>query len=81
MYLNSCIESQKLLLIAENLTHTKNITEKKKSKKRNSKVKVKQLKTSTFFLVCVFLERSLHLTVLTLFDKLFVHEHTCYSLI
>lgn len=81
MYLNSCIESQKLLLIAENLTHTKNITEKKKSKKRNSKVKVKQLKTSTFFLVRVFLERSLHLTVLTLFDKLFVHEHTCYSLI
>ena len=81
MYLNSCIESQKLLLIAENLTHTKNITEKKKSKKRNSKVTVKQLKTSTFFLVRVFLERSLHLTVLTLFDKLFVHEHTCYSLI
>ena len=81
MYLNSCIESQKLLLIAENLTHTKNITEKKKSKKRNSKVKVKQLKTSTFFLVRVFLERSLHLTVLTLVDKLFVHEHTCYSLI
>ena len=81
MYLNSCIESQKLLLIAENLTHTKNITEKKKSKKRNSKVKVKQLKTSTFFSVRVFLERSLHLTVLTLFDKLFVHEHTCYSLI
>ena len=81
MYLNSCIESQKLLLIAENLTHTKNITEKKKSKKRNSKVKVKQLKTSTFFLVRVFLERSLHLMVLTLFDKLFVHEHTCYSLI
>lgn len=33
MYLNSCIESQKLLLIAENLTHTKNITEKKKQKK------------------------------------------------
>ena len=81
MYLNSCIESQKLLLIAENLTHTKNITEKKKAKKRNSKVKVKQLKTSTFFLVRVFSERSLHLTVLTLFDKLFVHEHTCYSLI
>ena len=81
MYLNSCIESQKSLLIAENLTHTKNITEKKKSKKRNSKVKVKQLKTSTFFLVRVFLERSLHLTVLTLFDKLFVHEHTWYSLI
>lgn len=81
MYLNSCIESQKLLLIAENLTHTKNITEKKKSKKRNSKVKVKQLKTSTFFLVRVFLERSLHLMVLTLFDKLFVYEHTCYSLI
>lgn len=81
MYLNSCIESQKLLLIAENLTHTKNITEKKKSKKRNSKVKVKQLKKSTFFLVRVFLERSLHLTVLTLFDKLFVHEHTWYSLI
>lgn len=80
MYLNSCIESQKLLLIAENLTHTKNIT-KKKSKKKNSKVKVKQLKKSTFFLVHVFLERSLHLMVLTLFDKLFVHEHTCYSLI
>lgn len=81
MYLNSCIESQKLLLIAENLTHTKNITEKKKSKKRNCKVKVKQLKKSTFFLVRVFLERSLHLTVLTLFDELFVHEHTWYSLI
>lgn len=34
MYLNSCIESQKLLLIAENLTHTKNITEKKKKQKK-----------------------------------------------
>lgn len=34
MYLNTCVESQKLLLIAENLTHTKNITEKKKSKKK-----------------------------------------------
>ena len=39
MYLNSCIESQKLLLIAENLAHTKNITEKKKAKKGTARLK------------------------------------------